>query len=76
MNNPHIYRAAAKQLGVLLGEIARERGYTGKHISETTAISETTISRIFKGHFCPKSEYLVAIADAIGVDLVFVERTK
>ena len=73
MNNPHIYRAAAKQLGVRLGEIAREMGYTGKHISETTAISETTLSRIFKGHFCSKSEYLVAIADAIGVALVFVE---
>ena len=72
MNNPHLHRAAAKQLGVRLGELAREKGYTGKQISASTGVSETTISRIFTGKFCAKSEYLVAISDCIGVELGFI----
>lgn len=74
MNNVSDHRAAAKSLGVRLGEIASEKGISQKAINEATGISETTISRIFTGKFCAKSDYLVCLADALGVDITFVNR--
>lgn len=70
----YIHRAAAKQLGVRLGAIARENNVSQKEISEQTGISETTISRIFTGKFCAKSDYLVCLSDALGLDIAFVSR--
>lgn len=69
-----IHRAAAKELGRRLGEIASEKGISQKSISEATGISETTISRIFTGKFCAKSDYIVCLADALDVDVTFVNR--
>lgn len=74
MTNSNIHRAAAKELGVRLGAIASEKGVSQKAISEATGMSETTISRIFTGKFCAKSDYLVCLADALGVDITFVNR--
>ena len=74
MTNLHLHRAAAKELGVRLGVIASEKGISQKAISEATGISETTISRIFTGKFCAKSDYLVCIADATGLHLTFSDR--
>lgn len=69
MTNPHLHRAAAKALGVRLGAIASENGITQKTISEVTGISETTISRIFTGKFCAKSDYLICLAEAVGAKI-------
>lgn len=74
MNATQIHRAAAKSIGVRLGEIASEKGISQKAISQATGISETTISRIFTGKFCAKSDYLVCLADALGVDVMFSDR--
>ena len=74
MNTPQLHRAAAKELGVRLGAIASEKGIAQKAISEATGISETTISRIFTGKFCAKSDYLVCLSDALGVDIAFEMR--
>jgi transcriptional regulator with XRE-family HTH domain len=65
------HRSAAKELGVRLGVIADEKGISQKSISETTGISETTISRIFTGKFCAKSDYLVCLAAAVGVIIIY-----
>ena len=65
------HRAAAKELGRRLGVIADEKGISQKSISEATGISETTISRIFTGKFCAKSDYLVCIAAAVGVIIIY-----
>lgn len=69
MTNAHLHRAVSKALGVRLGAIASEKGITQKTISEQTGISETTISRIFTGKFCPKSDYLVCLAEAVGAKI-------
>jgi transcriptional regulator with XRE-family HTH domain len=69
MNNAITHRAAAKELGLRIGAIAGEKGISQKEISKATGISETTISRIFTGKFCAKSDYLVCLADAIGADV-------
>lgn len=74
MTNTPIHRAAAKKLGVRLGAIASEKGISQKGISDATGISETTISRIFTGKFCAKSDYLVCLADALGEDITFISR--
>jgi transcriptional regulator with XRE-family HTH domain len=74
VNNAQVHRAAAKELGVRLGAIASEKGVSQKAISEATGISETTISRIFTGKFCAKSDYLVCLADAIGADVTISNR--
>jgi len=74
MTNADTHRAAAKELGERLGAIASEKGISQKAISEATGISETTISRIFTGKFCAKSDYLVCLADALGVDVTFSDR--
>ena len=74
MNNTHLHRAAAKALGVRLGAIASEKRISQKSISEATGIRETTISRIFTGKFCAKSDYLVCLAEAVGVDIKFINR--
>lgn len=71
MTNAEKNRAAAKELGVRLGVIADEKGISQKSISEATGISETTISRIFTGKFCAKSDYLVCLADAVGVIIIY-----
>lgn len=71
MKNAIFHRAEAKSLGVRLGAIASEKGKSQKAISEATGIRETTISRIFTGKFCAKSDYLFALADAVGVSIIF-----
>lgn len=73
MNNPQEHRAAAKDLGLRLGVIANEKGISQKAISESTGISETTISRIFTGKFCAKSDYLVCLANAVGCIVIFYD---
>jgi len=71
MTNSATHQAAAKDFGRRLGDIARERGIPQKQISEATGIRETTISRIFTGKFCAKSDYLFSLADAVGVSIIF-----
>lgn len=71
MTNSELHRAAAKELGLRLGVIADEKCISQKSISEATGISETTISRIFTGKFCAKSDYLVCLASAVGVVIIF-----
>jgi len=70
MTNSDLNRAAAKELGLRLGVIANEKGISQKSISEATEISETTISRIFTGKFCAKSDYLVCLAAAVGCIII------
>lgn len=76
MTNSNIHRAAAKSLGVRLGAIASEKGISQKAISEATGISETTISRIFTGKFCAKSDYLACLANAVGADIEIIAAQK
>ena len=71
MTNAEQYRAAAKELGRRLGVISNEKGISQKAISEATGISETTISRIFTGKFCAKSDHLVCLAAAVGVVIIY-----
>ena len=71
MNNAPTHQAAAKYFGMRLGAIARERGISQRAISEATGIRETTISRIFTGKFCAKSDYLFCLSDAVGVSIIF-----
>lgn len=71
MTNADLHRAAAKELGLRLGVIANEKGISQKQISEATGISGTTISRIFTGKFCAKSDYLVCLSAAVGVIIIF-----
>ncbi|MDZ7876088.1 MAG: helix-turn-helix transcriptional regulator [Saprospiraceae bacterium] len=53
-----------------LGVLANEKGYNQKKLSKLTDISQTTISRIFNGLFPAKSEYLCALANAIGAEVI------
>ncbi len=71
LNNKETHQAAAKELGRRLGVISNEKGISQKAISEATGISETTISRIFTGKFCAKSDYLVCLAAAVGVIVIY-----
>lgn len=71
VNSASVHQAAAKNFGRLLGDIAREKGIAQKSISKATGIRETTISRIFTGKFCAKSDYLFALAYAVGVDIIY-----
>jgi len=71
MTAAETHQAAAKSFGRRLGDIAREKGITQKAISEATGIRETTISRIFTGKFCAKSDYLFCLAAAVGVDIIY-----
>lgn len=64
VNNP-------KLIAAHLAEIAKERGFSQKAISELSGIRETTISRIFTGKFAANSAYLCRIADAVGVRIIF-----
>jgi transcriptional regulator with XRE-family HTH domain len=53
--------------------IAKTRNLNQKRISEISGIHPMTVSQIFTGKRLPTTETLAAIAQAIGVELEWVE---
>lgn len=60
-----------------LKEVLKEKGVTGKELSEKIGITETSLSRIVKGDQQPRFDILLQIADALDVDVrVLFNSTK
>jgi transcriptional regulator with XRE-family HTH domain len=53
--------------------IAKTRNLNQKRISEISGIHPVSVSQIFKGKRLPTTETLAAIAQAIGVELEWVD---
>lgn len=57
-------------MGILrLKETLKEKGVTGKELSEKVGITETSLSRIIKGDQQPRFDLLLKIAEALDVDV-------
>lgn len=52
-----------------LKEILREKGLTGKELSEKVGVSKTSISQIITENQQPRFDLLLQIANALGVDV-------
>jgi ribosome-binding protein aMBF1 (putative translation factor) len=57
-------------------ELRERRGLTQEELAERTGIDQGDISRIERGSANPTERTLNRIADALGADLRFVERTS
>lgn len=52
-----------------LKELLKEKGISGKELSEKIEVSEMTISNIVQGNNFPKPENLLKIAEVLDVDV-------
>ena len=64
----------AKELGIKIQELRKQKGMTQEDLAEKTGLSVRTIQRIESGEVDPRSYTLSQIAEALGVDLA--ELTK
>lgn len=60
----------AKELGIKIQELRKQKGMTQEDLAEKTGLSVRTIQRIESGEVDPRSYTLSQIAEALGVDLV------
>ncbi|MFC3052341.1 helix-turn-helix domain-containing protein [Kordiimonas pumila] len=61
-------------LGKVIAELREEKGYQSKYVALTAGISCDRYSRIETGSVFPSDEELVAIADALEIDVNAVVR--
>lgn len=59
----------AKELGLKIQELRKQKGMTQEDLAEKTGLSVRTIQRIESGEVDPRSYTLNQIAEALGVDL-------
>ena len=52
-----------------LKELLKEKGITGKELSEKVEVTPASISNIVQGNSFPKPELLVKIADTLNIDI-------
>ncbi|MGV0753173.1 helix-turn-helix domain-containing protein [Empedobacter brevis] len=52
-----------------LKEVLKEKGLTGKELSEKVNVTEATISNLAKGDSIPRKELLIQIAEVLDVDI-------
>lgn len=66
----------AKQLGLKIQELRKEKGMTQEDLAEKTGLSTRTIQRIESGEVDPRSFTLNQIAEALGVELSELTKEK
>ena len=54
---------------LLIKDILKEKGITGKKMAADLGMSENNASRIVRGHQYPRFEMLAKMADYLGVDI-------
>ncbi|NLT51948.1 MAG: helix-turn-helix transcriptional regulator [Ignavibacteria bacterium] len=61
-------------LVLLLKEIAKQKGITQQQIADKTGLLQSGIARTFSLRSCPKLDYFLQLADAIGVNFFFEDK--
>lgn len=66
----------AKELGIKIQELRKQKGMTQEDLAEKTGLSIRTIQRIESGEVDPRSYTLNQIAEALGVDIAEFTKEK
>lgn len=61
---------SARLFVLLLKEIAKEKGITQQEIAEKTGLHQSNIARVFSVKFIPSFKNFIAIAKAIGIEII------
>lgn len=73
-NNPQPNEQHWKLLVSLIKETAAAKSIKPYHIAEHCKISPSTVKRVFDFEFCPKLDIFIAMADAVGMNLLMEDR--
>ncbi len=74
MNHSTLIVAKRKALLEKIKRIAKQQGLSHEDLGVTVGVQQQTVSRILNGRFSPYTDAVIALTDAIGYDLILVEK--
>ncbi len=71
-----LYITSADRIGPAIKYLRRRRGLSQQELGDRAGLVKAHVLKIEKGYIFPRIHTLIALADALGMDLAFAPRTS